>query len=235
MGAFSKYWCQQFLVLTNCFWSTMNSISLLCLLPLLTSVLALPAADLLDQVLDPNEEHLAHPHQEHLDLEHSEQEHLDHAHPHRHQAGDSHLNRETEKAAVSNNGGGVKERATDCALFLCIRDGSTTNSTYPWLINNKNARFAYTRTDGEGYSSYSYQRIYNGQTLTYYLHFYDEGLFYNGFWVVNDLETGYVETEGRVFIYNSENDYCPESTYNYWYFWKNGDWVYNTGIYLENC
>merc|ERR1711936_5780 len=62
--------------------------------------------------------------------------------------------------------------------------------------------------------------IYNGQTLTYYLHFYDEGLLYNGFWVVNDLETGYVETEGRVFIYNSENDYCPESTYNYWYFWR---------------
>ena len=66
------------------------------------------------------------------------------------------------------------------------------------------------RTDDEGYSSYSYQRIYNGQTLLYFLHFYDEGLFYNGFWVVNDLETGYVETEGRVFIYNSENDYCVE-------------------------
>ena len=117
-------------------------------------------------------------------------------------------------------------------------------------------RFAYVRTDSEGYATYSYQRSYNGQTLMYYLHFYDEGLFYNGFWVVNDLETGYVETTGRVFIYNSENDYCPEvsttlwwstekfvqknnmlfqSTYNYWYFWKNGDWVYNTGIYLETC
>ena len=71
-------------------------------------------------------------------------------------------------------------------------------------------RFAYVRTDSEGYATYSYTRSYNGQTLTYYLHFYDEGLFYNGFWVVNDLETGYVETEGRVFIYNSENDYCPE-------------------------
>ena len=71
-------------------------------------------------------------------------------------------------------------------------------------------RFAYVRTDSEGFSSYSYQRIYNGQTLLYFLHFYDEGLFYNGFWVVNDLETGYVETEGRVFVYNSENDYCVE-------------------------
>merc|ERR1712010_190818 len=117
MGAFSKYRCQQFLVLTTCvqFWSTMNSISLLCLLPLLTSVLALPAADLLDQEQDA-----------------------------------VHLKRETEKAAASDNGGAVEERATDCALFLCIRDGSTTNSTYPWLINNKNARFAYARTDSEG-------------------------------------------------------------------------------------
>ena len=81
-----------------------------------------------------------------------------------------------------------------------------------WLLWNIcfHYRFAYTRTDGEGYSSYSYQRIYNGQTLLYYLHFYDEGLFYNGFWVVNDLETGFVETEGRVFVYNSENDYCVE-------------------------
>ena len=75
-------------------------------------------------------------------------------------------------------------------------------------------RFAYVRTDSEGFSSYSYQRIYNGQTLLYYLHFYDEGLFYNGFWVVNDLETGYIETEGRVFIYNSENDDCPEVVNN---------------------
>ena len=86
----------------------MNSISLLCLLPLLTSVLALPAADLLDQVLDPNEEH------------------LDHVHPTQEQdAVQHHLKRETEKAAASDNGGGVKERATDCALFLCIRFNTT--------------------------------------------------------------------------------------------------------------
>merc|ERR1711899_595047 len=103
-------------------------------------------------------------------------------------------------------------------MGLCIKDGtSSSNGVYPWLINNNNARFAYVRTDSEGYATYSYIRSYNGQTLTYY------------------LETGYVETEGRVFIYNSENDYCPESTYNYWYFWKNGDWVYNTGIYLQTC
>merc|ERR1719249_191881 len=126
--------------------------------------------------------------------------------------------------------------ASSCQRFLCVRDGSSSsNGVYPWLINNNNARFAYVRTDSEGFATYSYQRFYNGQTLNYYLHFYDEGLFYNGFWVVNDLETGYVETTGRVFIYNSENDYCPEETYNYWYFWQNGDWVYNTGIYLQTC
>merc|ERR1711951_36748 len=128
-----------------------------------------------------------------------------------------------------------EERATECKLMLCIRDSSPGNSTYPWLINNPNARFAYVRTDSEGKASYTYTRSYNGQTLNYYLHYYDEGLFYNGFWVVNDLETGYIETEGRVFIYNSENDDCPQETANYWYIWEGGDWQYNTKIYLETC
>ena len=77
-------------------------------------------------------------------------------------------------------------------------------------------RFAYVRTDSEGKASYTFTRRYNGQSLNYYLHYYDEGLFYNGFWVVNDLETGFVETEGRVFIYNSENDDCPEVVNNWW-------------------
>ena len=115
--------------------------------------------------------------------------------------------------------------------------------------NQVSLRFAYVRTDSEGYATYSYMRSYNGQTLTYYLHFYDEGVFYNGFWVVNDLEAGYVEASNRVFIYNSENDFCAEvtslradvlqsnfqETYNYWYVWRSGDWVYNTAIYLEQC
>ena len=133
---------------------------------------------------------------------------------------------------------------------MCIRLFSTVN-TIRNQDQNSLSRFAYVRTDSEGYATYSYTRSYNGQTLQYYLHFYDEGVFYNGFWVVNDLETGYVETTGRVFIYNSENDYCPEvhhklyqqwmtktnyqETYNYWYVWQGGDWVYNTGIYLQTC
>merc|ERR1712212_1176872 len=136
--------------------------------------------------------------------------------------------------AADLNLGANSTLASSCQRFLCVRDGSSSsNGVYPWLINNNNARFAYVRTDSEGYATYSYTRSYNGQTLTYYLHFYDEGLFYNGFWVVNDLETGYVETEGRVFIYNSENDYCPKDTADYWYIWDGGDWQFNTNIYLE--
>ena len=84
------------------------------------------------------------------------------------------------------------------------------------LKHTSSIRFAYVRTDSEGKASYTYTRSYNGQSLNYYLHYYDEGLFYNGFWVVNDLETGYIETEGRVFIYNSENDDCPEVENNCW-------------------
>merc|ERR1719462_471471 len=114
-------------------------------------------------------------------------------------------------------------------------EGWETFAFNPRLINNPNARFAYVRTDSEGKASYTYTRSYNGQTLNYYLHYYDEGLFYNGFWVVNDLETGYIETEGRVFIYNSENDDCPQETPDYWYIWEGGDWQYNTNIYLDSC
>merc|ERR1712080_764701 len=124
--------------------------------------------------------------------------------------------------------------STTCPSHLCIRDTSSTN-IYPWLINNVQAKFIYVRTDSIDYAVYRFLRQYNGQTLTYWLHMYDEGIFYNGFWVVNDLEDGYEEVEGRVFIYNSEKDKCPQDTKNYWYIWKGGDWVYNTNIYLEEC
>merc|ERR1711990_1294093 len=101
--------------------------------------------------------------------------------------------------AADLNLGANSTLTSSCQRFLCVRDGSSSsNGVYPWLINNNNARFAYVRTDSEGYATYSYMRSYNGQTLTYYLHFYDEGVFYNGFWVVNDLETGYVETTGNL-------------------------------------
>ena len=104
---------------------------------------------------------------------------------------------------------------------MCTEYFSTVNSIRNQDLNSL-SRFSYVRTDSEGYATYSYTRSYNGQTLQYYLHFYDEGVFYNGFWVVNDLETGYVETTGRVFIYNSENDYCPEVHYKI-----NQKWITN--------
>ena len=36
---------------------------------------------------------------------------------------------------------GKNDEAADCTRLLCIRDSSSNNSTFPWLINNKNARF----------------------------------------------------------------------------------------------
>ena len=96
----------------------MNSNSLLCLLPLLTSVLALPAADLLHNVLDPNQDYLDHV----LDPNNKQEAVL----PQAQHAADSHLKPQAGKAAASNGGHpsrreSGKERATNCALFLCIR------------------------------------------------------------------------------------------------------------------
>merc|ERR1711971_797628 len=84
-----------------------------------------------------------------------------------------------QDAAAYLNISANSTHASSCTRFLCVKDGSSSsNGVYPWLINNNNARFAYVRTDSEGYATYSYQRSYNGQTLQYYLHFYDEGVFY---------------------------------------------------------
>ena len=46
-------------------------------------------------------------------------------------------------------------------------------------------RFVYTYTDGRGWPTYQY---INSQSEVIYLHFYDEGLFYDGFYVINDME-----------------------------------------------
>ena len=81
----------------------------------------------------------------------------------------------------------------------------------------------YARTDDEGWPVYQY--FYNGKPM--WLHFYDEGLFYDGFYIINDLEVsgyimrvscfdviyyqdGYEEADGRVYIYNSDSDDCVE-------------------------
>ena len=77
----------------------MTSYSLLCLLPLLTSVLALPAADLLGH-------------------EHPRHGQTDHVHPsHKQDA----VAPQAHQAASNGANLSVKERATECALFLCIR------------------------------------------------------------------------------------------------------------------
>merc|ERR1712145_23692 len=92
--------------------------------------------------------------------------------------------------------------------------------------------------DGEG------KRIWqaNAGGSTYFMHYYDEGIFYDGFWVVNDSESEYVEEPGRVFVYNTNNgflhrasDQCPVDSGNNWYYYTKGDWVYDTSIYVDNC
>merc|ERR1719309_452522 len=45
---------------------------------------------------------------------------------------------------------------------------------YPWLINNVQAKFIYTRTDNIDYAVYRFLRQYNDKTFTYWLHMYDE-------------------------------------------------------------
>merc|ERR1719348_2884178 len=124
-----------------------------------------------------------------------------------------------------------KSNATNCPTCLLVKSSSTVQPNFPWLFNNQQARFNYMRTDADGYAVYQY---IGGQGNVYYLHFYDEGFFYNGFWVINDLEDGYQEVEGRVFIYNSDYELCPDQTGRNWYYFTNNDWVWDSSIY-ELC
>merc|ERR1711915_962827 len=125
-----------------------------------------------------------------------------------------------------------KSNATNCPVCLLVKSSSTVQPNIPWLFNNQQARFNYMRTDADGYAVYQY--IW-GQGTVYYLHFYDEGLFYNGFWVINDLEDAYQEVEGRVFIYNSDYDLCPDQTGRNWYYFHNNDWYWDSSIYVQSC
>merc|ERR1719357_2006871 len=87
----------------------------------------------------------------------------------------------------------IMTNATTCPTCLVVKTSISIQNTFPWLFNNPNTRFFYTKTDSRGWPIY--QHI-SGQNILYYLHFYDEGIFYNGFYVINDLETGYVESDG---------------------------------------
>merc|ERR1711892_61956 len=95
-----------------------------------------------------------------------------------------------------------------CPTCLLVKGSQTAQSSAPWLFNNDNAKFRFLRTDGEGKPAY----VYIATNNIYYIHYYDEGFFYDGFYVVNDSETGYVEGDGRAFAYNSGNNDCPQNT-----------------------
>ena len=72
-----------------------------------------------------------------------------------------------------------------------IEDTEDSDSWIEWKIfvlifHHSIFRFMYSRTDDRGWPVYQY--FDNSQQRTLWLHFYDEGLFYDGFYVVNDLE-----------------------------------------------
>ena len=50
------------------------------------------------------------------------------------------------------------------------------------------------RTDDRGWPVYNFV---NNNLETMWLHFYDEGLFYDGFYVINDLEVSFLITFSR--------------------------------------
>merc|ERR1711915_1082377 len=115
----------------------------------------------------------------------------------------------------------VSSNQTTCPACLQIKSSNTVQNNYPWLFNN--ARFMYTRTDDRGWPVYQYYD--NSQQRTLWLHFYDEGLFYDG----------YEESNGRVFVYNSDSDDCVEDTGRNWYYWRNNDWFFDESIHAAAC
>merc|ERR1711935_586464 len=126
----------------------------------------------------------------------------------------------------------VSSNATSCPICILVKSSTTVQTAAPWLFNNQQARFNYMRTDEDDYAVYQY---IGGQGMVYYLHFYDEGFFYNGFWVINDMEIGYQEENGRVFVYNSDYDACPDDSGRNWYYWFNNAWSWDDSIYLQSC
>jgi len=125
-----------------------------------------------------------------------------------------------------------KANATTCPTCLLVKSSFNIQNSFPWLFNNPNTKFFYSKTDSRGWPIYQY---ISSQNIVYYIHFYDEGLFYDGFYVINDLETDYVEAEGRVFIYNSDSDDCPDDTGRNWYYWDQGSWEWDESINLQDC
>merc|ERR1712154_363674 len=130
-------------------------------------------------------------------------------------------------SVLAATGPRLESNQTTCPTCLLVKSSFNTQNIFPWLFNNDNTRFVYT--DGRGWPTYQYV---NSQSEVIYLHFYDEGLFYDGFYVINDLETEYEEVDGRVFIYNSDSDDCPDETGRNWYYWAGTKWVWDDSINL---
>merc|ERR1711973_887350 len=120
------------------------------------------------------------------------------------------LSASANSLAVDKETDGLRDSCGQCLIVKAT--SSSVSNSIPWLFNK--AKFYLSHTDGEG-------------------------VFYNGFWVVNDDEDGYVEETGRVFVYNTSNGlksgYCPVDSGNNWYYFTAGDWVYDASISVENC
>merc|ERR1739842_95641 len=120
----------------------------------------------------------------------------------------------------------INNGTRSCDRCVMLNGGSSATAAYPWLFNK--APFQYSKTDSDGYPVYQFQN-------SYYIHFYDEGFWYDGFYVVSNSPTGYHEGTGWSFTYNSDSSYCLEQTSNDWYIWRSGDWYYDNSIYIVSC
>ncbi|XP_023337506.1 uncharacterized protein LOC111708382 [Eurytemora carolleeae] len=126
--------------------------------------------------------------------------------------------------------GRFNDTRVSCDACLIIKSSSSSVSgIFPWLFNN--AKFYFSNFDGYGYPVYQT----NVGSNNYYLHFYDEGIFYDGFWVVNDSAGNYIEETGKVFIYNTHSYTCPKDTGSGWYYFQNGEWIYHESITPAIC
>merc|ERR1712080_206920 len=123
--------------------------------------------------------------------------------------------------AVARNG--TKDVRDNCANCVILSStGDSTVERYPWLFNA--AKFYYYRSHDDGYRSYQWQGKINGENNILYLHFYDEGFLYDGFWVVNYDEDDY-HNDWNNYVYTSEFHDCPEDTGKKWYIWDGDYWV----------
>ena len=63
-----------------------------------------------------------------------------------------------------------------------------------------------------------------------YLYYYDEGMLYNGRWVV-----GSDDNANYGHAWNDNNDACPEDAGRGWNLWIDGKWQVEPGLFLMAC